>query len=286
MGFFQRILEVWPLAIIPVFIILSKIVAFLTPGPPPVSAMEEQRQVLFQTAIDFAESGFMKANSSDYPGAIEDYGQAILLSRDFERSHPKEIAEIYARRGDAKQMLESYEAAISDYDNAIELDSGYVITLETGGSAQPSLIKIPEKYPKKAAAISNISNQLQLSQKISRAYESRAMARFVLYDYSGAVSDFTKVINSDPKRADIYLYLAASKYRMGDVYGAKEYFNQSRNLDPTQPDLEKWQEILENKDVRELSDTDRQSLENCLSSPECVELLKLNDEINAQANST
>ena len=67
-----------------------------------------------QTAEEYFDRGYDKAESKDYYGAISDYTKAIELD-------PNE-AVAYYNRGISKHNLKDYYGAISDYTKAIELD--------------------------------------------------------------------------------------------------------------------------------------------------------------------
>ncbi len=67
-----------------------------------------------QTAKEYFQSGYDKAENGDYYGAIADFTKAIELKPN--------NASTYYNRGLAKAKLEDYKAAIADYTKAIEFD--------------------------------------------------------------------------------------------------------------------------------------------------------------------
>jgi tetratricopeptide (TPR) repeat protein len=67
-----------------------------------------------QTALEYFQSAYDKAELKDYYGAIKDWNESIKLN-------PNNSA-AYFNRGFSKQKLKKYNDAISDYNKAIEVD--------------------------------------------------------------------------------------------------------------------------------------------------------------------
>ena len=70
-----------------------------------------------QTAKEYFQSGYDKAENGDYYGAIADFTKAIELKPN--------NASTYYNRGLAKAKLEDFKAAIVDYNIAIEFDPNH-----------------------------------------------------------------------------------------------------------------------------------------------------------------
>ena len=70
-----------------------------------------------QTAEEYFNSGYDKAQVKDYYGAIADYTKAIELN-------PND-ADAYYNRGNSKRNLKDYYGGIADYTKAIELNPNY-----------------------------------------------------------------------------------------------------------------------------------------------------------------
>ena len=70
-----------------------------------------------QTAAEYFDSGYDKAEAKDFYGAISDYTKAIELK-------PNNAAAYY-NRGFSKYFLKDYSGAISDFNKAIELNPNY-----------------------------------------------------------------------------------------------------------------------------------------------------------------
>ena len=70
-----------------------------------------------QTAQEYLNSGYDKAEAKDDYGAIADYTKAIELDPNYTLA--------YSNRGVSKADLNDYYGAIADYTKAIELDPNY-----------------------------------------------------------------------------------------------------------------------------------------------------------------
>ena len=67
-----------------------------------------------QTAEEYFNKGYLKAELNDFKGAIVEYTKSIKID-------PND-AETYYNRGVSKRNLKDFKGAILDYTKAIELD--------------------------------------------------------------------------------------------------------------------------------------------------------------------
>ena len=70
-----------------------------------------------------------------------------------------------------------------------------------------------------------MSKAIEIKPDFVDAYYNRGGTKFVLYDYRGAIQDFSKVIEIDPKLAHAYNARAESKYQLNDYRGAIQDYN-------------------------------------------------------------
>src|ERR1051326_7339851 len=83
---------------------------------------------LFSLAIDLAPQttsaylnrAFCRVKLLDYRGAIDDYTEALLISKSWEES-----LEAYYNRGLTEALLADFKTAMSDFNYAIKLDPEY-----------------------------------------------------------------------------------------------------------------------------------------------------------------
>ena len=69
-------------------------------------------------------------------------------------------------------------------------------------------------------AISDYTKAIELDPKDADAYYNRGISKGELKDYYGAISDYTKAIELDPKDADAYYNRGISKELIEDMKGA------------------------------------------------------------------
>ena len=84
-----------------------------------------------QTAKEYFNSGYDKADAKDYYGAISDYNKAIELN-------PND-ADAFHNRGTSKYYLKDYYAAIADYTKVIDLIPNDVVAYNLRGIAKEKL---------------------------------------------------------------------------------------------------------------------------------------------------
>jgi len=61
-------------------------------------------------------------------------------------------------------------------------------------------------------AIANFSRAIEINPRYEDAYFNRGVAKINLYDYYGAIADFKKVTEINPRNADAYFRMGALKY--------------------------------------------------------------------------
>ena len=69
-------------------------------------------------------------------------------------------------------------------------------------------------------AISDFIKAIEINPKSALAYYNRANSKDELKDYYGAIADYTKLIELDPKYANAYLNRSVAKESIGDINGA------------------------------------------------------------------
>jgi len=71
-----------------------------------------------------------------------------------------------------------------------------------------------------SGAISDFTKVIELGYSIGTAYMNRGVAKVNLEDYYGAIEDFNKTLELDPNYAIAYANRGASKENLGDLNGA------------------------------------------------------------------
>lgn len=91
-----------------------------------------------------------------------------------------------------------------------------------------------EKYKKGdyQGAIADYTKALQLNPKSAQAYNYRGNARLNLRDKQGAIDDYNQAIKLAPKSADAYNNRGDGRSALGDNQGAITDYNQAIQIDP------------------------------------------------------
>ena len=163
--------------------------------------------------------GKAKANLNDYQGAILDYNNAIALDSNDVR--------YYKSRGYSKSFLKDYEGAINDFLRIQILDPENKTAYYTIG--------LFYKFQGKSfESIKFFNLALEFNNSpISECYFERGNAKSNLEDYRGAVMDFTKALEHNPKLYECYYLRGEAKLFLDDKKGAildiTKYIIQSPN---------------------------------------------------------
>ncbi|CAE20475.1 TPR repeat [Prochlorococcus marinus str. MIT 9313] len=151
--------------------------------------------------------------------------------------HERNTAEEYIKRAKEKFLLKNYRGAISDCSKAIEIDpkdsSAYHIRglariiSDEKELARNDLYKASELGDKHAMEMlkkcfyPNVQNLIDLeTKKIEKDasnfehYIRRALLK-EKFDPNGAIADYSKILEIDSERVDVYFYLALVKNKAG-----------------------------------------------------------------------
>jgi len=81
-------------------------------------------------------------------------------------------------------------------------------------------------------AIADFNRKIELNPKDARAYYNRGIAKQAKGDLDGAIADFSRAIELDPKHAVAYYNRGIAKQAKGDLDGAIADFSRAIELDP------------------------------------------------------
>jgi tetratricopeptide (TPR) repeat protein len=192
--------------------------------------------------------GFARANKGDQDGAIADFTRAIELD-------PK-LAAAWGNRGFAKESKGDDDGAIADYTRVIEFDPEYVMAWRNRGSAK-------SKKGDYGGAIADCERFLELAPNDSQAPAVRAeierlkglrdkandgagdareraeeafksgRERSVKGDFDGAIADYSRAIELDPRYALAWGSRGAARAKKEDWDGAIADYTRAIELDPT-----------------------------------------------------
>ena len=170
-----------------------------------------------QTAEEYFNSGYDKAQAKDFYGAISDYNKAIEINPNY--------ANVYYNRGISKYNLKDFNGAISDFNKAIELNPNLDVAYNNRGISKSDL---KDYY----GAISDYTKAIEINPNYANAYNNRGLSKHNLKDFNGAISDYTKAIELNPNLADAYYSRGNSKSDLKDYYGAIADYTKAIELSP------------------------------------------------------
>jgi len=190
----------------------------------------------------FTSRGMIKKAKGDLDGAITDFSSAIGLN--------DKLAIAYKNRGDAKQAKGDASGAKEDLKRAGELDPRLRDEASSADHVDRSTAKGKEKESaasvevffnragvKKAAgdldgAIADYDRAIQLDPKDAAIYNNRGLAKAEKGDLDAAIVDFNRAIQLNPKDAVACSNRGNAKRDKGDMDGAIADYNRAIRLDP------------------------------------------------------
>ena len=173
-------------------------------------------EIKMLVAIDYYESGWDKAFSEDYAGAIVDLTIAI-------KSNPN-YADAYVARGYAYYDLGKYKSAIADYTTAIRLDPDAYAYYNRGNA----YFDLGEYN----TAIADYTTAIRLDPDDADAYNNRGNAYGDLGEYNTAIADYTTAIRLDPDDASAYYNRGCAYADLGEYKSAIADYTTAIRLDP------------------------------------------------------
>ncbi len=120
-----------------------------------------------------------RRRQSDYPGAIEDYSQALALGLP-----PQFAARVHNNRALAHLRMERADLALEDYTRAVTLDPAFAEAFNNRGALR-SLNGLHDQ------ALTDHTTAIRLSPNNGPYFANRAQAYLRLKFYEEAIGDFT-----------------------------------------------------------------------------------------------
>ena len=190
----------------------------------------------------FNSRGMIKKSKGDLDGAIADFNSAIELN--------KKLAIAYKNRGETKQAKGDAAGANEDLKRAGELDpqlqdegssADHVDHGTAKGKEKESAASVEDFFNragvKKAAgdldgAIADYDRAIQLDPKDPAIYNNRGLAKQAKGNLDAAIVDFNRAIQLNPKDAVACSNRGNAKRDKGDMDGAIADYNRAIRLDP------------------------------------------------------
>ena len=117
---------------------------------------------------------------------------------------PQETAETYFKRGVESSQKGDYRKAISEYNQAIDVNPEFVVAYLNRGYSHSRMGELEK-------AIADYSKAIELNPRYAIAYNNRGFVYRKMGEYDRAILDYTRAIEIDPKYASAY-------YNRGHTY--------------------------------------------------------------------
>jgi tetratricopeptide (TPR) repeat protein len=154
-------------------------------------------------AKNFLKHGLDKLNRGDYPGALEDFKQALRLNPNFTEAYVCQSI-IHYYQGD-------HQGAIADCNQVLRINPRNADAYNNRGLNRCAM-------GDHQGAIADFNQVLEIESNHAKAYLNRGYSRLQLDDNWGAIEDFDQAMRIDPQAAKAYLKQVANT--LSDEQGA------------------------------------------------------------------
>jgi tetratricopeptide (TPR) repeat protein/S1-C subfamily serine protease len=183
---------------------------------------------------NFAEAyvgrGFVRYESEDKQGAIDDFNLAIKINPNF--------AEAYVGRGGVRYESGDKQGAIDDFNLAIKINPNLAQAYFVRGVVRNELGDKP-------GAIDDYNQAIKINPNLAEAYYNRGYVRDDLGDKPGAIDDYNQAIKINPNLAQAYVRRGSVRYQLGDKPGAKEDLQRAAQLFMAQGNTALYEKIMD-----------------------------------------
>ncbi|MCP4214499.1 MAG: tetratricopeptide repeat protein [bacterium] len=154
----------------------------------------------------------------------EDY-DAALKNYDKALEQAKNDPLLYIKRGDARAKVGKLKGAVEDYDSALQLNVNSDVAYLQRGNV---FFRMGE-YDK---AVRDYDNAVRLKPDSFRPYDRRAHVHLFLKNYKAALADLSKALELYPDDPALYCNRANIKKAMADTDGALADYQKAIELNP------------------------------------------------------
>ncbi|MCF6367021.1 MAG: tetratricopeptide repeat protein [Bacteroidales bacterium] len=147
----------------------------------------------------FSDAYHYRANAKSELGKLDAAMKDYNLAIDLmlNKESNKGLHFYYSNRGITKGKLGDYDGAIADFDKALSITPE-----ESGAYSNRGRAKMLKGDTEDA--IKDFNTAISLDPKHFSAYLNRAVAKQILKDFDGAIIDYTKTIELNPNSAEAY----------------------------------------------------------------------------------
>jgi tetratricopeptide (TPR) repeat protein len=137
----------------------------------------------------------------------------------------EELNQLYIKLGDECLTKKKYDAAMTNYNAALQVKNNNFQTYYKRGLARYNLGDFE-------GAIVDYNQAINIHPHYAQAFNKSGLARYQLGDCEGAIADFTQAIRINPNYAVAYKNRAYTRYHLGDYQGAIEDYTQALIINP------------------------------------------------------
>ena len=188
-----------------------------------IKGKPDYRNAFYNRGVSRFELGKLNFDTIMIKSSIDDYDSALKQDGQF--------SDAYHYRGNAKAELGRLDAAMKDYNLAIDLK-------QTEGSLEGMNFYYSNRGITKGklgdydGAISDFNMALSITPNESGIYSNRGRAKMLKGEAEKAIEDFNLAISIDPNHYSSYLNRAVAKQIMKDFEGTLSDYNKSIELNP------------------------------------------------------
>jgi tetratricopeptide (TPR) repeat protein/SH3-like domain-containing protein len=188
-------------------------------SPDRAFAQTERCTLLSATVQAHTQDGDAAYNDRDYAGAIASF--TCVLAQDVENDYA------YVMRGNAHYMLEQYDAALDDYNRALELETDNPAYLYFNrGTVYLALLDY-------AQAEIDLNQAIELNPNDGGTYNNRGNIYYAQGDYTRAIADYDLAIELPNGELYIPYYNRGIAYHeLGNYQNAESDLTQSLAINP------------------------------------------------------
>ena len=177
----------------------------------------------------WVNAGHLLAARNDGKTALSAYDNAIRLNS----AH----AEAYLHRGKVKNALELYEAALTDLNEALQLQLDCKVGAISQSRAETHTARGVAKFglgEHKTAFVEH-ATALRLNPNCAEAYYNQGIAKMKLGEYEAVITEFDAALRINPDMAEVYHYRGYVKFLLGQSEAAIADYDQAIRLAPWHP---------------------------------------------------
>lgn len=172
------------------------------------------------SAEDYFNSAMSHIRLGEKEKALSDLSKAVSRNPDY--------AMAFLLRGNLREQKGELEAALADYDRAIELVPD-APGMEAGYNDR-SILRLTKGDI--AGAREDINKAIKLNPRVAAFYNQRAVVQFQDRNYAAAAADYDKALELNPKLPSAYYGRGGYRLKTGDFAGAVADYNNAIELLP------------------------------------------------------